>query len=83
MVGFPGESSEDIINMLKQLKGITYLRVRPTVYTPYEDIKMYDNIRSAYRFNRQIMTSGIDSSDEQKMYKCLYRDQNYNKSIYS
>ncbi|MFR1518362.1 MAG: B12-binding domain-containing radical SAM protein [Clostridia bacterium] len=79
MVGFPDESTDDVRDMLQQLKQIPNLRVRPTIYTPYERMQDVKNLTECNKFNRQLFYNDRDYLYEQKIYQLLYTDENYSE----
>lgn len=79
MIGFPNEKVSDIRSMLNQLKQIPNIRVRPTIYTPYEKIQYVNKFLECNKFNRQLFYDDRGEMYEQEIYQLLYNDDNYSK----
>jgi len=76
MLGIPGDSVEEINRTIDFLNGYN-VRVRPTIFTPYNLLKADMSTEEVSMFNRQLFTDNfIEKEDEKELYKIFF-NKNY------
>lgn len=78
MLGLDGESIEDVKNMFEYLKSLDNVRVRPTIYTPYQHMVNESSVNEIGKYNRQLFIDKSDIDYEEQIYEILYDDKNFN-----
>jgi radical SAM superfamily enzyme YgiQ (UPF0313 family) len=74
ILGLPGDSLDDVAATIERVRA-KGARVRPTIYTPYQDLTADLDEATVASYNRQLFVAGIvDESVAQAYYALSYAD---------
>lgn len=72
MIGIPGVSARESIKTIQLLEDLD-VRIRPTIYTQYDEMKYENTISGLSKYNRQILNPDKFSLNEQdKIYQIVH-----------
>ena len=71
MLGVPGTSTSDCLRTVRKLREYG-VRIRPTAYTPYHEMRGEMKLADIGKFNRQLLNATFPENEKQALYGVLF-----------
>lgn len=80
MLGIPGQNKESIIKTFSFLDNLK-VEIRPTIYTPYQQINKDMTIDQIESYNRKLFHVEIEGVTQQELLRLLYEPKKYKEIL--